>query len=186
MARAAGRGAAGSGRGPGWAGDFGGHTTWGIQPRDGRGPRSCRREKSIRQSDRGRRPAGTVLSCRSYYRARRFDIHSDTDLRADNLLLTADGLAVVVDWAWARRGAAWMDLAILAPAIAAAGVDPDPILAEHPATADTDPAAVDSLLCALAGYWSTQCRQPSPSPGLRSYQRRAAQTSLAWLRSRIG
>ncbi|MGW2660103.1 phosphotransferase [Nocardia tengchongensis] len=111
-----------------------------------------------------------------------------TDLRSDNLLIDASGAVAVVDWAWPCRGAAWLDLANLAPAIATAGVHPDPILAEHPATADLAPAAIDSFLCALAGYWSKQSRRPAPprSPGLRSYQARAAQTSLTWLKSRTG
>ncbi|MEV6427232.1 phosphotransferase [Nocardia sp. NPDC051463] len=111
-----------------------------------------------------------------------------TDLRPDNLLVTADGAVTVVDWAWPCRGAAWVDLALLAPAISAAGVDPDPILAQQPATRDLDPVAVDSILCAIAGYWSAQSRLTGPprSPGLRAYQARAAQTSLSWLKSRIG
>ncbi|NNH73654.1 phosphotransferase [Nocardia uniformis] len=110
-----------------------------------------------------------------------------TDLRPDNLMVTADGSAMVVDWAWPCRGAAWIDLAFLAPAIAAAGIDPDPILAEQPVTRDLDPMALDSSLCALAGHWAAQSRLPVPprSPGLRAYQARAAQTSLAWFKSRI-
>ncbi|MFE3099465.1 phosphotransferase [Nocardia tengchongensis] len=109
-----------------------------------------------------------------------------TDLRPDNLLIDTGGSVSVVDWAWPCRGAAWLDLAALAPAIASAGVDPDPILVEHPVTADLDPAAIDSFLCALAGYWSVQSRQSPPprSPGLRLYQARAAQTSLSWLEFR--
>ncbi|GAB2452097.1 hypothetical protein GCM10027262_76630 [Nocardia tengchongensis] len=111
-----------------------------------------------------------------------------TDLRPDNLLVTAGGTVVVVDWAWPCRGAAWVDLAFLAPAIAGAGIDPDPILADQPTTRDLDPVAVDSLLCAMVGYWATQSRLPGPprSPGLRAYQARAAQTSLTWLKSRTG
>ncbi|MFD6355838.1 phosphotransferase [Nocardia tengchongensis] len=111
-----------------------------------------------------------------------------TDLRPDNLLIDAGGSVSVVDWAWPCRGAAWLDLAALAPAIASAGLDPDPILAEHPATVGLDPAVIDSFLCALAGYWSVQSRQPAPprSPGLRLYQARAARTSLIWLASRTG
>ncbi|MFE3080744.1 phosphotransferase [Nocardia tengchongensis] len=41
-----------------------------------------------------------------------------TNLRPDNLLIDAGGSVSVVDWAWRCRGAAWLDLAALAPAIA--------------------------------------------------------------------
>jgi hypothetical protein len=111
-----------------------------------------------------------------------------TDLRADNLLVAADGSVIVVDWAWPCRGAAWVDLAFLAPAIAAAGADPDPILATQPATRNIGRSALDSFLCALAGYWAARSRLPIPprAPGLRAYQARASRTSLTWLRSRIG
>lgn len=110
-----------------------------------------------------------------------------TDLRSDNLLVTADGSVTVVDWAWPCRGAAWVDLGFLAPSIAAAGIDPDPILATHPVTRDLDRVAMDSLLCALAGYWSAQSRLPAPprSPNLRVFQGRAARTTLSWLASRL-
>ncbi|MFF2554113.1 phosphotransferase [Nocardia sp. NPDC058058] len=110
-----------------------------------------------------------------------------TDLRQDNLLVTAGGSVVVVDWGWPCRGAAWVDLVSLAPAIAAAGIDPDPILLTQPATRDLDRVAVDSFLCALTGYWTVQSRRPGPprSPGLRAYQARAARTTLTWLESRL-
>lgn len=40
-----------------------------------------------------------------------------TDLRADNMLLTGDQV-VIVDWPYACRGAAFVDVALLAPSIA--------------------------------------------------------------------
>lgn len=40
-----------------------------------------------------------------------------TDLRADNMLLTGDRV-VIVDWPYACRGAAFVDVALLAPSVA--------------------------------------------------------------------
>ncbi|MGK8556423.1 phosphotransferase family protein [Nocardia gipuzkoensis] len=111
-----------------------------------------------------------------------------TDLRPDNLLRRADGVVLAVDWAWACRGAAWIDLVALAPSIAAAGVDPEPILATHPVTRDVDPAAVDAFVCALAGYWAVACRKPGPprSPRLRAHQAAYARLAGDWLACRVG
>jgi hypothetical protein len=111
-----------------------------------------------------------------------------TDLRPDNLLRRADGAVLAVDWAWACRGAAWIDLVALAPSIAAAGVDPDPIIAAHPVTRDVDPAAVDAFVCALAGYWAAACRKPGPprSPCLRQHQSAFARLAREWLACRVG
>ncbi|MGY1944590.1 phosphotransferase [Nocardia asiatica] len=111
-----------------------------------------------------------------------------TDLRPDNLLRRADGVVVAVDWAWACRGAAWVDLVALAPSIRAAGVDPDPVLATHPVTRDVDPAAVDAFVCALAGYWTVACRKPGlpRSPHLREHQSAFARITVEWLACRLG
>ncbi|MEU6184947.1 phosphotransferase [Nocardia sp. NPDC047038] len=111
-----------------------------------------------------------------------------TDLRPDNMLRRPDGAVLAVDWAWACRGAAWIDLVALAPSIAAAGVDPDPIIATHSVTRDVDPVAVDAFVCALAGYWAAACRKPGPprSPRLREHQSRFARLAGAWLACRLG
>ncbi|WP_147404055.1 phosphotransferase [Nocardia panacis] len=111
-----------------------------------------------------------------------------TDLRPDNMLRRADGTVVVVDWAWPCRGAAWVDLVSLGPSIAACGVDPDPILAEHPVTRAIDPRAVDAYLCALVGYWAHSSRMPVPSrsPRLREHHANAYRVSRDWLRRRVG
>ncbi|MFI2279897.1 phosphotransferase [Nocardia beijingensis] len=111
-----------------------------------------------------------------------------TDLRPDNLLRRADGVVLAVDWSWACRGAAWIDLVALAPSIAAAGVDPDPILATHPVTRDVDRAAVDAFVCALAGDWAAACRKPNPprSPRLRAHQSMFARVAEEWLACRLG
>ncbi|MBF6335971.1 hypothetical protein IU450_08735 [Nocardia abscessus] len=111
-----------------------------------------------------------------------------TDLRPDNMVRRADGAVLAVDWAWACRGAAWIDLIAFAPSIAAAGVDPDPIIATHPVARDVDPAAIDAFVCALAGYWAVACRKPAPprSPHLRRHQSEFAQLAKEWLACRLG
>lgn len=110
-----------------------------------------------------------------------------TDLRPDNLLIDIDTGVWVLDWAWPCRGAAWIDLTTMAVSIADAGIDPDPILAEHPVSCDTDPAAIDAFLCALLGYWTHNGRLPAPprSPKLRPYQQHSAAVTRHWLRRRL-
>ncbi|WP_439662841.1 phosphotransferase family protein [Lentzea sp. HUAS TT2] len=44
-----------------------------------------------------------------------------TDYNPDNILITADGTARMVDWAWPTRGAAWIDPCCLALRLIAAG-----------------------------------------------------------------
>ncbi|WP_280454977.1 phosphotransferase [Nocardia brasiliensis] len=111
-----------------------------------------------------------------------------TDLSPSNMLRRADAAVLVVDWAWACRGAAWVDLVLLAPSFAAAGVDPDLIITTHPVTAAVDPRAIDAVVCAMGGYWATNSRKPviPSSPKLRTHQRRFAGLARDWLRRRVG
>lgn len=85
------------------------------------------------------------------------------DIRADNVVLTRDR-TVVVDWGQARRGAAWMDHAMLALDCSMSGSDvstaawaqADPVLRER------DPA--DLLALAAAAAMSFVARSTEPSP----------------------
>ncbi len=92
-----------------------------------------------------------------------------TDLRPDNMLYRNDGSVVVLDWAWPCSGGAWVDLVSLVPPLLAGGIAPEPILATHSVTADTNPAAITAFVCALSGYWARNSRLPAPpcSPNLR-------------------
>ncbi|TDD39981.1 hypothetical protein E1287_02050 [Actinomadura sp. KC06] len=47
-----------------------------------------------------------------------------TDVNAENLLITPDGRAVLVDWAFAARGAAWAELGLLIPWLLKSGHTP--------------------------------------------------------------
>ncbi|MFI5496683.1 phosphotransferase family protein [Actinoplanes sp. NPDC051859] len=108
------------------------------------------------------------------------------DLRADNMLLTPAGEVVVVDWACASRGAAWVDLAILL--VSAEGVDADRVIRTHPLSREVPAAAIDAFVCALAGCFARESRGPAlpRSPYLRDFQAAIARHSLTWLIRRTG
>jgi Phosphotransferase enzyme family len=107
------------------------------------------------------------------------------DVRADNLLL-ADGRVMVVDWPHACRGAAFVDLVLLAPSVAMqSGPGPAELLARSSTGRDAAPEAVRAVVCALAGYFTRKSLEPPP-PGLPTVRRfQAAQGEIArnWLAS---
>lgn len=110
------------------------------------------------------------------------------DLRADNLLLTADRV-VLVDWPHACVGAAWIDLLGLLPSVRMqGGPEPEPVFLAHPVGARADPDAVNAVLAGLAGYFARSALQPAPPglPTLRAFQHGQAVPALAWLRQRLG
>ncbi|GAB6904112.1 aminoglycoside phosphotransferase family protein [Kineosporia succinea] len=110
------------------------------------------------------------------------------DIRADNLLLTASGEVVVVDWPHAAVGAAWCDVLFLLPsAVAAGGVDPERAWARFGPARDAAPADVDAVLAGLAGYFLYSSTLPAPKnvPGVRRFQAQQGHAALAWLRQRL-
>ena len=89
-----------------------------------------------------------------------------TDIRADNLLLTADGGVVVVDWPWALVGAPWLDLLLLAASVwLHGGEDAARVVTRHPLLADADRSDVAAVLASFTGLVLTKSREPGP-PGL--------------------
>jgi len=109
------------------------------------------------------------------------------DLRADNLLLTGDRV-YVVDWPHGCVGAGWIDLVCLLPSVAMQGGPPPwEMFEQHPVARGAEPQAVDSLVAALAGFFTWGSRQPAPPglPTLRPFQAAQGRESLAWLRHRI-
>ncbi|MFI5804081.1 phosphotransferase family protein [Streptomyces sp. NPDC051561] len=111
------------------------------------------------------------------------------DLRADNILLTADGGAVFVDWPHAVRGAPWFDLLLMLPSVAAqGGPDPQELFTAHPLGRAADPEGVTVVLAALAGYFVHQSLKPAPPglPTLRPFQAAQGAAAVAWLRRRLG
>ena len=105
------------------------------------------------------------------------------DLRADNLLLTRDGV-MVVDWPHACRGAAFADLVFFAPSVTMqGGPEPAALLARSRAGRAASPEALTAVVCALAGYFTERSLRPAP-PGLPTVRRfQAAQGEVArrWL-----
>ncbi|OLZ72784.1 aminoglycoside phosphotransferase [Streptomyces sp. IMTB 2501] len=116
------------------------------------------------------------------------DTLAHCDLRADNVLLTADGGVVFVDWPHALRAAPWFDLLVLLPCVRAqGGPDPEEVFAAHPLGRDADPDAVTAALAALTGYFLRSSLNPAPPglPTLRPFQRAQGDTALHWLRKRL-
>ncbi|WP_091444040.1 hypothetical protein [Geodermatophilus poikilotrophus] len=110
------------------------------------------------------------------------------DVRADDLLVTADGAVSVIDWPGAARGAAWVDTVLFAvdPAVHG-GVDPELLVADSPVVSGADPADVTDLLLALTGTEAQAVRLPPPPglPTVRDLQRRFHDAALAWARRRV-
>ncbi|MBC6458438.1 phosphotransferase [Actinomadura sp. HBU206391] len=80
-----------------------------------------------------------------------------TDVNATNLLITEDGHAYVVDWAFTSRGAAWVEMGLLIPWLLKAGHTPAEAarwVAQFPSWTAADPAAKDLFADAFAERWS--------------------------------
>lgn len=106
-----------------------------------------------------------------------------TDLRADNVLLTSEGV-VIVDWPYACRGAAFVDVVFLAPSIAMqGGPGPGELLAMTRAGRTADRQALTATVCALAGYFTQRSLAPPPAgiPTVRAFQAAQGEITRRWL-----
>jgi len=106
-----------------------------------------------------------------------------TDVRADNLLLTADGV-VLVDWPCACGGAGFVDVVFFAPSVAMqGGPEPAALLAMSAAGRGAGRRAVAAVVCAVAGYLTSQSLGPAPAglPTLREFQAAQADIARRWL-----
>lgn len=108
------------------------------------------------------------------------------DLRADNLLIIADGDVVVVDWPYAVTGAAWVDAVLFLPSVTGT-VDLEEIWRGFSPARAAHPDAVNAVLAAVAGDFIYQSMLPDPPniPTLRPHQREKGLAALNWLRSRV-
>ena len=110
------------------------------------------------------------------------------DVRADNMLITGDGV-VFVDWPHACTGAPWFDVVAFAPSVAMqGGPDPEWVLRHASSAGRADPGAVTAVVAAVAGYFTWQARLPDPPglPTVRAFQAAQGQPARAWLRRRTG
>jgi hypothetical protein len=105
------------------------------------------------------------------------------DARADNILVR-DDQAVLLDWAWACRGAPWLDTLLLALDFRIqGGPDADAFLAASPLTGDVPGEHLASVVAAAAGVGHERARRPAPPglPTIRTWQAHWAAVALAWL-----
>lgn len=113
------------------------------------------------------------------------------DIRADNVLLTDRNRAVLVDWAWASRGARWLDVVILLLNVAQYGphsvAELDEIVATHPLSRGVDPWLITLVVLGITGLLESRSRaEPPPGlPTIRAWQRHAALGASRWLRHRL-
>ncbi|WP_369184297.1 aminoglycoside phosphotransferase [Streptomyces sp. Y1] len=103
-----------------------------------------------------------------------------TDLNNENVLIREDR-ALLVDWAWATRGAAWIDPALrVVWLIAAGGHDPaaaEAWTARVPAWQAGDPAVLDAFAQAQARMWA-EIAGDDPDPWTARLHQAARQWAL--------
>jgi Ser/Thr protein kinase RdoA (MazF antagonist) len=109
------------------------------------------------------------------------------DIRADNLLI-AGNRVYVLDWPWARRGAAFVDWLAMAPSVAMqGGPSPEKFLTKFDLSGVSE-GAIDAALCSLAGFFVVGALEPPPRglPTVRAFQAAQGVVALDWLRGRTG
>jgi hypothetical protein len=109
------------------------------------------------------------------------------DIRADNLLIAGDRV-YVIDWPWARRGAAFVDWLAMAPSVAMqGGPDPEGLLRRFDLSGVSN-EAIDATLCSLAGFFVVGALEPPPPglPTVRAFQAAQGLVAVEWLRERTG
>lgn len=112
-------------------------------------------------------------------------LHFDT--RADNLLIAGDRV-YVLDWPWARTGAAFIDWVAMAPSVAMqGGPAPETFLRRFDVSGVSDDA-ITAVVCTLAGFFVESSLAPAPPglPTLRAFQAAQGRVAIDWLRERTG
>lgn len=103
-----------------------------------------------------------------------------------NIVMTS-ARVMFVDWPHARVGAAHLDLLTVLISAAASGFDPEPRLVGHPLMRGVDPAGIDVILAAQAGFMlrgalETTSQELDRIPVVK---RALGRVALAWLRRRL-
>jgi aminoglycoside phosphotransferase (APT) family kinase protein len=111
-----------------------------------------------------------------------------TDVRDDNVLLLADGTALLCDWNWPVAGAPWLDTVWAMVGPRGDGLDVDAALSRRRLTRDVPREDVDTVIALVAGYLLAQAGLPVPasSPHLRDVQRWQGEVCWQWLAERRG
>jgi len=84
-----------------------------------------------------------------------------TDLNEDNFIITPDGRAYLVDWAFTTRGAAWLEPMMLLPWLIDAGHSPQEAeewVCRFPAWLQAPSAAIDMFTAGFAAWWQDAAR----------------------------
>ncbi|UVJ39492.1 phosphotransferase [Arthrobacter sp. CJ23] len=112
-----------------------------------------------------------------------------TDIRADNILITPNNTAVLVDWPWACVGSSWIDAlsALINVRVFDPMFDVESVLQSHAAFATVRPDSVDRVLAGLGAYFTDAARLAPPPglPSLRTFQRQQSEAVVRWLRHRL-
>jgi hypothetical protein len=109
------------------------------------------------------------------------------DLRADNLLLTAERVWFV-DWPHAAIGAPWVDAIAFAPSVTMqGGPPPEQILRRAAPDTATSAPAITAAIASVAGFFTRESVQPPPPglPTLRPFQAAQAHVARTWLTERV-
>ncbi len=111
-----------------------------------------------------------------------------TDVRDDNILLTADGRALLCDWNWPMAGAAWLDSLFLLIGPRGDGLDVAAVIAGRPLLSLVPDDEIDVVLALITGYFLKSADDPVPptSPFIRDAQRWQGEVCWDWLSERRG
>jgi aminoglycoside phosphotransferase (APT) family kinase protein len=109
------------------------------------------------------------------------------DVRADNMLIAGDRL-YVLDWPWARTGAWWIDLLLMAPSVAMQGGPAPEDFLGRLGLRGVARGSIDAVICAMTGYFVVRALDPPPSgiPTVRAFQAAQGRVSIRWLHERTG